>query len=294
MPRFILKLSHAVALLKYALPTAFILLILGFYYYEPHVELAFYDRSFLSKHIAPVEKLAGCFDKDAVSSTYNVSRHVYGPKRTELHAGMPMRMGLDCYDFAGTIRDEPVYKHVSKSNLGREIPSEERTQYHTYWRTDLVPFGPRQEWMLKSFFATQDLHTSRLILWTNGDLSQNAILQTYVNRYPNSFTVKVVDIPRLARGTALEGSELLESKDKKAWVDGDLIRLLLLWNYGGVWVDMDSLLTRDLHPLLEHEFVTQWDCYGKPFVFHAVIFLSDVNIARQNLCSLQRRLDAIP
>jgi hypothetical protein len=25
---------------------------------------------------------------------------------------------------------------------------------------------------------------------------------------------------------------------------------------------MDTLLTRDLTPLLEHEFVTQWDCYG--------------------------------
>jgi mannosyltransferase OCH1-like enzyme len=37
----------------------------------------------------------------------------------------------------------------------------------------------------------------------------------------------------------------------------------LLWAYGGVWIDMDSLLTRDLEPLLEHEFVTQWDCYGK-------------------------------
>ncbi|KXN89343.1 hypothetical protein AN958_05841 [Leucoagaricus sp. SymC.cos] len=28
---------------------------------------------------------------------------------------------------------------------------------------------------------------------------------------------------------------------------------------------MDSLLTRDLEPLLEHEFVTQWDCYDKPY-----------------------------
>jgi len=107
--------------------------------------------------------------------------------------------------------------------------------------------------MLKSFFATQDLSTSRMILWTNGDLSQNTILQSYVSLYPHSFIVKVVDIPRLARGTALEGSPLLEWSDRKAWVDGDLVRLLVLWTYGGLWVDMDSLLTRDLHPLLEHE-----------------------------------------
>ena len=59
---------------------------------------------------------------------------------------------------------------------------------------------------------------------------------------------------------------MLNLNDKKAWVDGDLIRLPLLWQYGGVWVDMDSLLTRDMSPLLEHEFVTQWDCYGSLFL----------------------------
>jgi hypothetical protein len=74
-----------------------------------------------------------------------------------------------------------------------------------------------------------------------------------------------VDIPSLAKGTALESSDLLKKKDPRAWVDGDLIRLLLLWNYGGLWVDMDFLLTRSLEPLLEHEFVTQWDCHGMIF-----------------------------
>jgi len=57
----------------------------------------------------------------------------------------------------------------------------------------------------------------------------------------------------------------LYSKDNLAWVDGDLVRLLVTWAVGGVWVDMDTLLTRDLIPLLEHEFVTQWDCYDKKY-----------------------------
>ena len=60
----------------------------------------------------------------------------------------------------------------------------------------------------------------------------------------------------------MDGSDLLKVKDEKAWIDGDVVRLLVLWAYGGVWIDMDSLLTRDMTPLLEHEFVTQWDCYG--------------------------------
>lgn len=233
-------------------------LLIGFYLYEPHVEIAFYDRQFVHKHIDPVEPLAKCFSESNVSPAYNLTQYVYGAKRTEVQAGMQMRMGLDCYDFAGTVQPPPG----GTMRIMQFIPGDERTQYHTYWRNDLAPFGPRQEWMLKSFFATQDIATSRLVLWSNGDLGHNEILQHYLERYPDAFALKIVNIPNLAKGTELDGSELLTRKDAKAWVDGDLIRLLLLWNYGGVWVDMDSLLTRDLEPLLEHEFVTQWDCYG--------------------------------
>ena len=142
------------------------------------------------------------------------------------------------------------------------IPPEERTQFHTYWRTDLVPFGERQEWMLKSFFATQDTSRSRLVLWSNGDLSHNPVLQKWLRLYPEAFVLREVNYAALARGTELEGSELLKVNDRRAWIDGDLVRLLVIWVHGGVWIDMDSLLTRDLAPLLEHEFVTQWDCYG--------------------------------
>ncbi|KAL0580605.1 hypothetical protein V5O48_001430 [Marasmius crinis-equi] len=178
----------------------------------------------------------------------------------EVQAGMTLEFGLDCYDLAGTIRSPP-----SSAPDNARTPGDQRIQFHTYWRYDLAPFGARQEWMLKSFFATQNIHTSRLILWSNGDLSGNPILSKYAKRFPDAFVLKIVDIPMLAVGTVLEGSHLLKSTDKKAWLDGDLIRLLLLWNYGGVWVDMDSLLTRDLTPLLEHEFVTQWDCYDKKY-----------------------------
>jgi hypothetical protein len=234
--------------LKYGVPAFLLILLAGFYFSEPHIEMAFYDRTWIKNEIDPIAPLAGCFKEGRVSPSYNVSKYVYGPKSTEVEAGMSMRMGLDCYNFAGTIRST--------------VRSDERTEYHTYWRNDLAPFGPRQEWMLKSFFATQDVSRSRLTLWSNGQLGPNSILEHYLSRFPDSFALRVVNIPNLAKGTELEGSELLTSKDAKAWIDGDLIRLLLLWNYGGVWVDMDSLLTRDLDPLLEHEFVTQWDCYG--------------------------------
>jgi hypothetical protein len=242
--------------LKIFIPFSILFSFLGLYIYEPHLELAFYSRQWVHQEVEHIAPLSGCFEPGRVSGEYDVNEAVYGKKRIEVQAGMPLRMGLDCYAFAGTVQGVTGQR-------GSNVPPSNRTTFHTYWRVDLAPFGPRQEWMLKSFFATQDLRNSRLILWSNGDLSSNRILSGYSRQYPQSFELRVVDIGELAKGTELDGSELLSSTDSKAWLDGDLVRLLLLWSFGGVWVDMDSLLTRDLTPLLDHEFVTQWDCYGQ-------------------------------
>ncbi|KIJ61871.1 hypothetical protein HYDPIDRAFT_30939 [Hydnomerulius pinastri MD-312] len=249
-------------LLKFAIPAAVVVLWWVYFMYEPHlhVDLVFYDRNWIAAEMQPITPLSGCFNPERVSPLYNVSEAVYGKKRFEVQAGVPMRMGMDCYAFAGTValpESESIQEHY--------IPPEERAQYHTYWRTDLAPLTERQEFMLKSFFATQNLPRSRLVLWSNGDLSGNPIVQKYLGLFPDSFTLRVVDIPTLAKGTAMDGSKLLNLNDKKAWVDGDLVRLLVIWTYGGVWIDMDMLVTRDLEPLLEHEFVTQWDCWGKTY-----------------------------
>ena len=250
--------------LKIAIPLTLIFLIAGYARYEPHFELSFYERAWVKSELEPIEPLKGCFNPAYASRLYNVTENLYGKKRTEVHSGLAMRMGTDCYDFAGTIR--PL-----ESDWDGLANGGGRVNYHTYWRVDLAPFAEKQEWMLKSYFATQDIQRSKLILWSNGDLSGNQVLQTWLKRFPDAFELRIVDIKDLSRGTELEGSPMLQLNDKKAWVDGDLIRLLLLWRYGGVWVDMDSLLTRDMSPLLEHEFVTQWDCYGSSHLsFHLV------------------------
>lgn len=246
--------------LKFALPLVFIICYAVWYLYEPHghIELVFYEREWIQREMLLLSPLGGCFEPERVSPLYNLTESVYGKKRFEVQAGVTMRMGLDCYDLAGTVKfAEGEWKEEE-----RYIPPEERAQFHTYWRLDLASLGERQEYMLKSFFATQYLPRSRLILWSNGDLSSNPIVRKYLDLFPDSFLLGIVDIPELARGTPMEGHRFLNLEDKKAWVDGDLVRLLVIWTYGGAWIDMDMLLTRDLSPLLEHEFVTQWDCYG--------------------------------
>ena len=65
----------------------------------PHVEVAFYSREWIRKEVKAVRPLAGCFSAARQSGRYNVTEALHGKKTTVVHAGMPLRLGMDCYDF---------------------------------------------------------------------------------------------------------------------------------------------------------------------------------------------------
>ena len=65
-------------------------------------------------------------------------------------------------------------------------------------------------------------------MWSNGDLSVNAQLATYVARYPDAFELRIADMHEFSKGTPLENSPFFSSSDKKAWLDDDLVRLLVV------------------------------------------------------------------
>tara|TARA_R110002110_G_scaffold43418_7_gene134881 strand:- start:1733 stop:2308 length:576 start_codon:yes stop_codon:yes gene_type:complete len=47
-------------------------------------------------------------------------------------------------------------------------------------------------------------------------------------------------------------------KDPKYYLQSDLARILLLYKYGGTWVDMDIVLLRDFKPILDQEYMYMW------------------------------------
>jgi hypothetical protein len=104
----------------------------------PH-QIAFYSRNWVTTQIEPIASLRGCFDTSSSyqDALYNVSDALWGPRKTEVQSGMSLRMGLDCYDLAGTIPAPPPYD----PSTHKHIQGEKRLQYHTYWRTDLKTFG---------------------------------------------------------------------------------------------------------------------------------------------------------
>ncbi|KAJ8693538.1 hypothetical protein PTI98_008523 [Pleurotus ostreatus] len=50
--------------LKFAVPAAILLILFGLFVYEPHIELAFYERKWIKQEIEQLAPLAGCFDPD--------------------------------------------------------------------------------------------------------------------------------------------------------------------------------------------------------------------------------------
>lgn len=222
--------------------------------YEVQFEYSIFSRRWVRREIDTIHPLKGCWEPKNISPQYNLTKHL-APKHQMLNPGTSLRRGMSCYDFSATIQPIP--------GMARE-----QTTYHTYWRSDLIPFGERQSATLTAFLATQPLAYSKLVIWTNGAdiVSANEHVKKFLVKWGRNIEVRQVDMKYLTRGTELEGviggNDNAGLFDARAWVDGDAVRLLVLWHYGGIWMDMDQVLTRDLHPLTETEFVTQWDCYG--------------------------------
>lgn len=255
--------------------------------YELQLELSVFSRRWIKSEIDTLQPLKGCFDPSHISPYYNMTKHL-APKFIDPSPGIALRRGMTCFDYSATIGSIP------------QQPLEHLT-YHTYWRSDLIPFGDRQSATLIAFLATQPLSHSKLILWSNGadSLKENENVKQIMSKWSDYIEIRQADMAVLTKGTELSG--ILSGAygggmyDQKGWVDGDAVRLLVLWHYGGVWMDMDEVLTRDIHPLTESEFVTQWDCYGAFPIFQlATVVRQTVDLwLRQRVLFAQRRSNAL-
>ena len=143
-----------------------------------------------------------------------------------------------------------------------DVSPPEPVTFHMYWRErhgrwwpSIRRFGRKQALPVKAFFATQDLSRASLTLWSDSDLSSNEWLRPFLPR----LTLRIYDPAREAQGTALEAHpRIYRQRDSRVYRDGDLFRILVLHNYGGVYADMDTVLLRSLGVFLDREFLYQW------------------------------------
>ncbi|KAG2223289.1 hypothetical protein INT45_007015 [Circinella minor] len=143
-----------------------------------------------------------------------------------------------CFGFASTIRPSSKVALLDNDIV-----------FHTHF--DSKKFGPTQLATVKSFLATQNDTMTRLMVWQ--DSNQESLLSSsYWQQVENDprLTVQVVDIT---------------NKD-----DLELLPLVALGEYGGVWFEPSTLFVRELTPLMELDWIAQGDCFtsveGNPFV----------------------------
>ena len=136
---------------------------------------------------------------------------------------------------------------------------QEETIFHFYWR---VPksFERKQVLPIKSTIVTQNLSNAKIILWSNVDLSNNE----YIKPMLPFIELRIWDLQKEIKDTPLENSNIIKGvvDDDLCYLGGDLFRLLCLYKYGGVYIDMDVVVLRDFLPILPYEFMYQWGSSG--------------------------------
>ena len=142
------------------------------------------------------------------------------------------------------------------TGCGRE-PIEGPLLFHVGWTGPwLEHFLPDMHALLDSFLATQDVpHRARLLFWLmdrDPDPS-DPLIAKYTARGGGAIEFRRAHTAELSAGTCLAGRTAMWEPpgEIQPQTKSDLLRLLLLHRHGGLWIDTDTLLLRDLRPAAE-------------------------------------------
>jgi hypothetical protein len=136
-------------------------------------------------------------------------------------------------------------------------PSGPRIPVHFYWRG---PFGRKAAFALKSFLATQNLMRLEAWLWLDQSDGAPAAHGPQLDALSALVRLMTYDPAELARDTPLALAQDLIAAPTSA-ARSDAFRLTVLHRHGGLYIDMDTLLLRDLTILLDSPSGNRPFCY---------------------------------
>lgn len=122
-------------------------------------------------------------------------------------------------------------------------------------------FSLKQAFAVKSFLATQDLKKSELWLWLdieNGHTGYEENLN--LRPFLPFLQIRCFDPEVEARNTPLERMSDLYDGVRLA-SRSDFFRHVILYKYGGIYIDMDMMFLRDMSALLGNEHFHDEFCY---------------------------------
>lgn len=145
-----------------------------------------------------------------------------------------------CLEYLGNI-DETKYNYP-KDTANFHVYTEAKTE--------------KELESIKSYLATQNLEKTRLTVWSDYDISN----QDNIQPYKDLVDLKVYSAFDLSKDTPLEGLNkyLTPPDDDRHWMNSGIMRFLVLYKFGGIYMDMDMILLRDFKPILDQDFAYQW------------------------------------
>lgn len=178
------------------------------------------------------------------------------------------------------LRDEKSY-HLTTDSKSSTCGDFEACKYHTYWRG---PLTWRVSFTIKSFLYTQNLNCSQLHLWLDADFNPAALQDAMDSPVLKPFLPLVQSNLLVLRSWTFPRSipildeycEGRHSPDGMLHFDlhhiprgpvavSDSVRFIVLHLEGGFYMDMDTMLLRDLRPLLitpDLAFAERWSAHS--------------------------------
>lgn len=167
-------------------------------------------------------------------------------------------------------------------------PVNKLNQFHIY--TDLLDLKELES--IISFFATQDLKHSKLNLWSDFKLNKDIILTHLNEKFLNKINFLIYDPIVESKNTPLENFKYLTTNDNKHWFRSDIFRILILYKYGGVYVDSDIIFLNSFDLLNDTEFMYQWGGSKKNEIKSACATVMKMNKKSENAKILIKKLSS--
>ncbi|CAG8494460.1 7750_t:CDS:2 [Acaulospora morrowiae] len=165
-----------------------------------------------------------------------------------------------CLDFLSMNKSSYLFKPENSTLTYNEKPM----QFHVYWKGKL---NDKISLMIRSFLYTQPLDSSVLNVWMDSndeDLTNNSHIRPLLKFSPKNIQFRIWNCTeQLSHDPIYKGwKRIMRKQLKKIQTVGysDMVRFVLLQRYGGLYVDADVLLLRDMRPLyyLDYEWSYRW------------------------------------
>jgi len=158
--------------------------------------------------------------------------------------------------------DNPEYYYNHDKGLAfcKSIPevSPIPTIFHLYWGNSeirTIQWGRKHNLCVKSIFATQPKDTE-IYVWSNRNLMENESFR----EISSMVKFRIINVNEEAKDLKIP-HHILHVANSDPYSGSDLVRLILLHNYGGVWLDCDTIVLRDFSPLLDQQFCYKWEFF---------------------------------